>query len=111
MLGRSVVTLLIPLIIIALAVPLILEKVPRNAFYGFRTPFTMSSDEIWYYANKISGIALLLGGIFWLLVGRILLAEMLDERSAIRLTNFLGAAALIAGCVVSYLLTRRKFRK
>jgi len=47
--------LLAPLVIIAVSIPLILEKVPRNHWYGFRTPKTLSSDAVWYPANKIGG--------------------------------------------------------
>jgi SdpI/YfhL protein family len=50
------VTLIVPLTIMLLAIPLILKKVPRNAFYGFRTALTMASDDTWYRANKISGM-------------------------------------------------------
>ena len=49
---------------IALAsIPLILKVVPRNSFYGFRTPSTLSSDEIWFRANHFAGWALFLAAI------------------------------------------------
>jgi len=59
----------VPVIIIVLSIPMILGKVPRNSLYGFRTAYTLSSDEEWYRANKISGIALLVAGAFWLVIG------------------------------------------
>jgi hypothetical protein len=34
------------------------EPVKRNALYGFRTPKTLASDEIWYPANRYAGRAL-----------------------------------------------------
>src|SRR5262249_37141483 len=49
--------LLVPFVIIIVSIPMILAKVPRNSLYGFRTTYTLSSDEVWYRANKISGIA------------------------------------------------------
>ncbi|MCK4902453.1 MAG: SdpI family protein [Thermoplasmatales archaeon] len=56
------------------AIPLIQEKIKRNKLYGFRTPKTLSSDEIWYKANKyvgkdfvFSGIILVVGSLFLLL--------------------------------------------
>ena len=49
------ILLCVPFIMIALSIPLILGKVPRNDCYGFRTPKTLSSDAIWYPANKIGG--------------------------------------------------------
>jgi SdpI/YfhL protein family len=108
MLAQSLVTLVVPLAIMALAVPMILEKVPRNCIYGFRTPYTMSSDAAWYRANKISGIALVLAGAFWLLAGQILGRVMDSQRAVLRLTSLLGAGALMAGCLVSVWLTYRK---
>ena len=47
--------LLVPLVVLAVSIPLILGKVPRNHWYGFRTPRTLSSDAIWYPANRIGG--------------------------------------------------------
>lgn len=56
------------------AIPLILEKIKRNRLYGFRTPKTLSSDEIWYKSNKymgkdfvLAGIILVIGSLFLLL--------------------------------------------
>ena len=51
---------------IVLAIPLILGIVPRNWFYGVRTPRTLASDESWYPANRIGGVILLGLGVVWL---------------------------------------------
>ena len=53
---------------IVAAIPLLLGKVPRNGFYGFRTKLTRSSDEIWYPANRVAAKALLAWGILNLAV-------------------------------------------
>ena len=45
----------------ALALPLALRKVPRNAFYGYRTRATLSGDDLWYDVNACVG-RWLLGG-------------------------------------------------
>ena len=45
----------VPAFIAALAIPMALGVVPPNATYGFRTPLTLSSPDIWYRANKVSG--------------------------------------------------------
>ena len=60
------------LLVAVLSVPLILRRVPRNAFYGFRTRKTLSSDAVWYPANMFAGQALALAsvaaaGLVWLL--------------------------------------------
>ena len=94
------VTLIAPLTIIALSIPLILQKIPRNRLYGFRTAYTLSSDAVWYRANKIAGVAVLLGGIAWLLAGQIL-PRIIDSRAALQWVGPIGAAALLAACVVS----------
>lgn len=46
------------LIIIAISIPLILEKVKPNRVYGFRTQKTLSNEIIWYQANKFLGYTL-----------------------------------------------------
>jgi len=38
---------------------LVLNKIPRNCFYGFRTKKTVASDEIWYKANRWAGLSFL----------------------------------------------------
>lgn len=45
----------VPLLILLLSIPMVMGKVPPNGVYGFRTPKTLSSPEIWYPANRASG--------------------------------------------------------
>lgn len=45
---------------IVMAVPLVLGKVPPNCVYGFRTRKTLSSETVWYKANKFFGVGLVL---------------------------------------------------
>ena len=45
----------VPLLILLLSIPMILDRVPPNGAYGFRTPKTLSSPEIWYPANRAAG--------------------------------------------------------
>lgn len=56
----------VPLLFIALAIPLILGVVPRNWFYGLRTRRTLESDALWYPANRFGGWILLAVGVAWL---------------------------------------------
>jgi uncharacterized membrane protein len=58
---------LVPLLIIAISVPLFLGKVPRNRWYGFRTPKTLSSDSVWYPANRIGAQYLCIAGLIELI--------------------------------------------
>ncbi|MCS6775304.1 MAG: SdpI family protein [Chloroherpetonaceae bacterium] len=60
-------------LIIGLAIPMIQRKVAPNPVYGFRTPKTLSSPDIWYPANEYSGrLMAVAGGVT--ILGAILLA-------------------------------------
>jgi uncharacterized membrane protein len=49
-------------LLIVLAVPMILQRVRPNPWYGFRTSKTLSDAKVWYPANRYAGKALLLAG-------------------------------------------------
>ncbi len=51
------------LLVAALAVPMILGIVPPNQAYGLRTERTLSSPEVWYPANRIGGIYMLVSAM------------------------------------------------
>jgi hypothetical protein len=55
--------LAVAMLIVGMAVPLILGRVKRNRWYGFRTPTTLSSDHIWYPANRALGWGMLWNGL------------------------------------------------
>ena len=50
----------VPLLLLLFAAPMTLGLVPPNRFYGMRTDETLSSEAIWYPANRVAG---------WLMVG------------------------------------------
>ena len=50
------------LLLCAISVPMILEKVKPNWLYGFRTPTTVNNPEIWYPVNAYAGKVLFLVG-------------------------------------------------
>jgi uncharacterized membrane protein len=52
--------IVLPALMVAIACPLILGKVPPNPWYGLRTRRTMSSQALWYKANRMGGIYLIL---------------------------------------------------
>jgi uncharacterized membrane protein len=47
----------------AMGVPLALGRVPPNETYGFRTAKTLGDRAIWYAANRVQGIDLIVGGV------------------------------------------------
>lgn len=50
-------------VIATISIPLIIQLVPPNGAYGFRTSVTRSSVDIWYAANTFMGCAMLAGAI------------------------------------------------
>jgi len=65
--------ILVGILEIILGIPLLLEKIKPNWLYGFRLPYTLSSDEIWYKSNKyvgrdfiVAGFIVILGSLFLL---------------------------------------------
>jgi uncharacterized membrane protein len=59
----TLLTYIIPGLASVLAIPMVLGLVPPNRYYGFRTPKTLSSTNVWYKANRICGYCLALAGI------------------------------------------------
>ncbi len=51
------------LLLAALAVPLWLEKIPPNGWYGFRVPSTLYNEQLWYKVNRYAARWLLLSGV------------------------------------------------
>lgn len=64
-----VYALYLPLLMILVSVPMVMRRVPPNAFYGFRTPKTLSNPQIWYQANRLAGVNLIVGAILTMLFG------------------------------------------
>ena len=91
-------SLFLPILIILVAVPLILEWIPRNRLYGFRTPRTLESDAVWYRANKMAGILLTVAGVIWLLFA-VFLPGWPNE--------IIGVALLIVAAVLSFVFLSR----
>jgi uncharacterized membrane protein len=93
--------------LMALAVPMILEMVPRNLWYGFRTGYTMSSDEAWYRANRIAGIAVFGAGVAWTAVAVILPLAWRSDRALWWVVG-LGVTFLMVALVITYVLVYRR---
>ncbi len=54
---------IVGVVLIALAIPMALRKVPPNPLYGLRVPATFRDDQVWYDANAAAGRdMMLLGG-------------------------------------------------
>lgn len=79
--GLTLSFFLFGLLIMGISIPLILQKIPPNLFYGWKTRKSLSNKQIWYKVNKYSGKDLFIVGLvvcavaFVLLVFRTKLSE------------------------------------
>ncbi len=96
----------IPSALIALlSLPLIFGWIPRQSFYGARTSKTLSSDDIWYPANRFAGVVLLVSSCIYFAV-----AWTLPDATTV--TNigfviwFVHLGAFVIPLIVSLLLIR-----
>lgn len=65
-----------------------LTKVPKNFFMGIRTPWTLSSDEVWYKTHRVGSWTFVVFGAL------VLLGALLNWPTGL-IIGFLSAAALI----------------
>ena len=93
--NTSFLWLFVGLLFIGMSIPLILEKVPPNKWYGFRVAKTFSSERIWYAANRLAGYDLLWAGVAIIITAAItgLLFARLGSTTAhtINLAVFIGS--------------------
>ncbi len=47
----------------------LLPRLPRNFFFGIRTPWTLASDRVWRKSHRMGGLVFLLAGVLFLLIG------------------------------------------
>lgn len=104
---KGVVTILgCALLLAALAIPLVLRKVPRNVIYGFRTRSTLGDDATWYAANAHFGRGLLIASLFTAVGIAILYQISLDPAVFLRVS----VGVLVAPLAVAILSTSRFVR-
>ena len=96
----AVITKASGILIVALALPLIYRRVPRNGIYGIRTRASFASDSDWYRINAIGGRYLALSGVVIALTG---IAGFFLPSSAFRSYSIAAAAitllAIFIPCV------------
>ena len=96
------------LLYMLLSIPMIMRRVKRNPWYGFRTPKTLSSDRIWYAANEHSGRMLFFTGFITLLAS-ILLAPFgfLSEAAYALTCTLVMTVTLLYTTYLSFMYLRR----
>jgi len=89
----------LPAVIAGVAVPMALQMIPPNGFYGFRTPKTLSSPEIWYPANRVSGWALIVSSLLAIVFNLCLRSSHPDwpqQKLILWMGDSLGSSAVLA---------------
>ena len=59
---------------VAVGYPLLRGRVPPNYWYGYRTRWTLSDEEVWYRVNRVTGRDMIEAGFAVLVVSLTLLA-------------------------------------
>jgi uncharacterized membrane protein len=97
------------LLFLIVSIPLALDLVPRNRFYGFRTRKTLSDDAIWYAANRFGARALMVSSLVYLLLSALLPYDKNRQDNfsvwAVHLASFV--IPLAVGVFVTWRHTRR----
>lgn len=60
------------LILMAIALPLVIQKIKPNHLYGVRTALTLTNKTAWYQANRFWGIAMIASGLAFFLLSALL---------------------------------------
>ena len=96
---------LVPCAIIAAAsIPLMLNLVPPNRVYGFRTRRILANRELWYRANRFAGCALFAACAISAVIFAIH-PDYASGRSLAGMAVFL--VPLAAACIASFRYVRR----
>ena len=105
----QLIAYLLPAILAVLAVPLALGLVPPNPLYGFRTPKTMSSPDIWYPANRFAGWLMIAAGALTLCFNYVFLSLRSNWADASVIPWIVGALVvfMLLGVVASILYLRK----
>ena len=98
--------LALPVLTTVLSVPMVMGKVPPNPFYGFRTRKTLSDRKVWYEANRLLGINLIVAA-FVSLCGWVVIAYSLEGRLAVTAEAALFGGATAVASIYGLVQLRR----
>jgi uncharacterized membrane protein len=96
-------------VLILVSLPMIMERVPPNRWYGFRTPRTRSDPRVWYPANRIAGQYFAFAG--FLVVIAALVVSLLHQRvtpaTGATILLVVGLGSIVCAAVLSFIALRR----
>lgn len=95
---------MVPIGLLFIFIGNLLPKVPSNFFIGFRTPWTLSSEEIWQRTHRLGGWCFVVAGLLFVMRG---LMPALSPSGQI-VTGILLLALLLYPGLYSLILYLRK---
>ena len=100
----AVYFIVVSLMIIAFAIPLYLEIIPPNPYYGLTTTMGEGDQTVWYLENRLLGLGLISGGITSTLFSVWLTARANKLKKRQIYTQ--GIAFLVLGIVIALIFAR-----
>ena len=97
--GLTFSLFLLGLLIMGISIPLILQKIPPNPWYGWKTRKSLSNKELWYEMNRYSGKDLFIAGLV-VSAGALVLFVFRTKFSE-AIIAYLGLALIIIPTVVA----------
>lgn len=109
MIEHLLIGFFVPVVALALSVPMILGKVNPNKAYGFRTPKTLSSPDIWYPANRAAGQFMAAAAVISIAFNLVLWWAVPEWSAEKKKSWMIGGtmAPLLMSVVASFLYLRR----
>jgi len=97
------------LVLFSAGVPLLRGWIPRNRWAGFRVPKTLSSDRIWYEANRVAGRDLMIAGVVVMATAVVsaLLSKEIPGLPLEKINKVVCYGALFSAALHSFIALRR----
>ena len=96
---------------LALAIPLVLRKVPRNRVYGFRTRATLSDEALWFEANARFGRRLVAATLFSSVAMLVLYYTALSAAIFVYTAVGVLVAPVMAAVLDTFMYLRKRARR
>ncbi|HKI78724.1 MAG TPA: SdpI family protein [Ignavibacteriaceae bacterium] len=78
-----------------------LPKLPRNFFFGIRSPWTLASEEVWHKTHRIGGTLFVIGGAIMIIL------ILLKVELFITIISVLVPISIYSGLIYPYFLYKK----
>lgn len=109
---KWIMGLLLPTLFSIIAFILLIAKPKPNSIFGYRTLRSTSDERVWYFANKVWSIAILLISILLCIPAVCLVNSFVEDILTVVLLDMAAAlTTMFASIIITQILIRRKFGK